>query len=135
VKRGPAIADRAAWWNFMLRWAYFFARDFEKAREAVLKIESDAPNDQAYVAMINGQLGHKEEAQAAAAKVLKGNPDWSVELYLDSIGGFARENESDLLIESARKAGLPACMTVAQREKQPAAKKLRACIKERTERT
>jgi len=121
----------AYWWNFMLRWAYFYARDFKQALEAANKIESDAPNDLAYVAMINAQLERGEEAKQWAERTLAANPDWSAEYLIGSIGGTARDMESDLLRESARKAGLPECMSVAQLAKYQNLKRLQACEKQR----
>lgn len=139
AERGPELAERAIsldphyayWWNYMLRWAYFFARDFDKAFAAAHLIEDGGPNDQAYLAMIAVQSGRKAEAEAAASQVRAADPEWSVELYADKVGGFAREKEINLLIESARKAGLLTCMTKPQIEKYPDAKHLKTCDEER----
>jgi len=121
----------AYWWNFMLRWAYFYARDFEQALEAASKIESDAPNDLAYLAMIHAQLDRMDEAKRLAEKALAADPDWSAEYLVGTIGGTARDIESDLLRESARKAGLPECMSVSQVAKYQKLKQLQACEKQR----
>ena len=137
--KGPILAERAIrlnpffpyWWQYMLRWAYFFDRQFDKAYGAATKITTDAPNDLGYLAMIAGQLGKVDEAKAAVEKVRAADPDWSVELYVDRVGGFAREVETDLLIESARKAGLQACMTAKQTLKFPTSKRLAPCEAER----
>jgi tetratricopeptide (TPR) repeat protein len=137
--RGPDLAERAVrlnpfypyWWHYMLRWAYFFDRQFDKAFGAATKISTDAPNDLGYLAMIASQLDKSDEASAAGKKVMTADPDWSVERYVDGVGGFAREIETDLLIESARKAGLQACMTADQVLKYSATKHLKACEVER----
>ena len=81
--------------------------------------------------MIAGQLGKAEEAKAAVEKVRAADPDWSLELYVDRVGGFAREVETDLLIESAGKAGLQACMSAEQTLKFPTSKHLTPCEAER----
>jgi hypothetical protein len=93
------------------------------------RLDNDAPNHLAYWAMVNGQLGCKQEAQTAAAK--GANPEWSVESFVSSIGGLAREAEADVIIESSRKAGLPACMTAEQLTKQPTIGQLNPCKRER----
>jgi class 3 adenylate cyclase/TolB-like protein/cytochrome c-type biogenesis protein CcmH/NrfG len=131
----PELVERAIrldphyayWWNFMIRWAYFYTRDFERALAAAKKIDSDAPNDLAYLAMINAQLSRVDDASAAAKKVVLKNPDWSAEYLVGTIGGVARENESNLLLESAKKAGLADCMTVEQVRRYPEIKQLKAC--------
>ena len=53
------------------------------------------------------------------------------EQYVSDVGPFAREAEVDLLIESAKRAGLAACLTADQLQKRPDTKRLKACDSER----
>ena len=136
---GPELAARAIrldphyayWWNFMLRLAYFYGHDFENALIPTNRIESDAPNDLAYTAMISAQAGRTEEAKATSAKLLSASPDWSAELLIATIGGVSRDTEAALVLDSARMAGLPSCMTKKQLGLDPAAKRLKQCDRER----
>jgi len=69
-----------------------------------LAINSGASSDVAYRAMIAGQLGRMADVKEAVARLRKIDPEWSAESCVFSAAGFARETETNLLIESARKA-------------------------------
>ena len=60
--------------------------------------------------MSAAQLGKTKEAADAAATVLRLKPDWTAE----SMYPYQKFSDETLLPESAAKAGLPVCMTVAQ---------------------
>ncbi len=119
-------------YNYGLRVAYFYAGEFEKALKAQLAIGDSTPLDQAFLAMIYAQLGQNGKAAQATAAVTKADPNWSAEQYTSDIGGFVREAESDLLIESATKAGMPACLTTEQLQKRPNTKRIRVCVSDGT---
>jgi hypothetical protein len=51
--------------------------------------------------------GDMAGAKAAAANVVRLDPNWSVEKYLSDSGGFPDE-AATLFVEAARKAGVPA---------------------------
>ena len=63
----------------------------------------------AFLAMANAYLGRTGDAEAAGANVVKLDPAWNAERYLSEAGGYA-EKESELFVNGARKAGLPACI-------------------------
>jgi adenylate cyclase len=52
------------------------------------------------------QLGHTEEASAAAAEVLRLDPDFTISKFLQMIS-FARPDDASRLFDGLRKAGLP----------------------------
>jgi TolB-like protein/DNA-binding winged helix-turn-helix (wHTH) protein/Tfp pilus assembly protein PilF len=98
-----------SWWNFPIASAYFGARRFDKAYAAA-KQTGQSPNQTAYLAMSAAQLGMKDEAGAAAAKLMHMKPGWTAE----SMFPYQQFRDESLLSESAAKAGLPVCMTAAQ---------------------
>ena len=67
-----------SWWNFPITYTYFAARQFDKAYAAAKEV-GELPNQAAYVAMSAAQLGKKQEAADAVAKVLRLKPDWTAE--------------------------------------------------------
>ncbi|RWK75435.1 MAG: tetratricopeptide repeat protein [Mesorhizobium sp.] len=89
------------WWNFPITQTYFAARLFEKAYAAAKQI-GESPNQAAYLAMSAAQIGKKQEAAEAAAKVLRVNPDWTAE----SMFPYQNFRDETRLPESAAKAGL-----------------------------
>ena len=120
-------------YNYGFRQAYFYGRKFEKALKAQLAIGDAAPLDKIFLAMIYVQLGESDKAAHAAAAVREADPNWSAEQYASDIGGFVGEAEVNLLIESAKKAGLPGCLTADQLQKRPDTKRLKACDTERAQ--
>jgi hypothetical protein len=81
--------------------------------------------------MSYAQLGRHAEAAATAAEALQHYSDYSAERELSDGGGFARETELDLFLDSNRKAGLPICASEAQLAKYPNLKRLPRCDVER----
>jgi tetratricopeptide (TPR) repeat protein len=120
-------------YNYGLRVAYFYGGEFEKALRAQLAIGDAAPLDKIFLAMIYAQLGASDKAAHAAAAAREADPNWSAEQYASDIGGFVGEAEVNRLIESAKKADLPACLTVEQLQKRPDTKRLKSCDSERAQ--
>jgi TolB-like protein/class 3 adenylate cyclase len=119
------------WYHQALRWVYFVSRDFESSLEAARQIKEPFALDYALLAMIQGYLGHEEEAKSAAADLLRLDPDWSIERYLSESGGFARDEETNLMIEGARKTGIPVCTDSRYLAAHPDLKRLGICDEER----
>ncbi|RWM05278.1 MAG: hypothetical protein EOR71_25020 [Mesorhizobium sp.] len=119
-----------SWWNFPIAQAYFAARRFDKAYAAAKQI-GESPNQAAYLAMSAAQLGKRQEAAEAAAKVLRMNPDWTAE----SMFPYQNFEDEALLPESAAKAGLPVCMTPAQARSYSGIYRLKQCEDERARAT
>ena len=115
-----------SWWNFPITKTYFAARQFDKAL-ASAKQAGDSPNLTAYIAMSAAQLGKKQEAADAAARVLQLNPDWTAE----SMYPYQQFDDETLLPEGAAKAGLPVCMTPAQLSAFTGEYRLKQCEEER----
>ncbi len=78
--------------------------------------------------MSAAQLGKKQEAADAAARVLQLNPDWTAE----SMYPYQQFADETLLPEGAAKAGLPVCMTPAQLSAFTGEYRLKQCEEERT---
>jgi TolB-like protein/class 3 adenylate cyclase/tetratricopeptide (TPR) repeat protein len=116
-----------SWWNFPIAYAYFGARQFDKAFAAAKQL-GESPNQAAFVAMSAAQLGKTQEAADAAASVLRMKPDWTAE----SMFPYQPFKDNSLLPESAAMAGLPVCMTVEQLAKYTGMIRLEDCEKERT---
>jgi tetratricopeptide (TPR) repeat protein len=119
------------WYNQALRFVYFFSRKFENSLEAAKQIEEPFALDYAFLAMIQAYLGHEEDAKSAAAELLRLDPDWSVERYLSEIGGFARDEEINLMVEGAGKSGIPVCAASHYVTAHPELKPLGICTQER----
>ena len=118
------------WWNFPMTAAYFAARRFDDAYTSAKRI-GESPNQAAYVAMSAAWLGKSEEAAAAAAKVLRANPNWTAE----SMYPYQNFADETLLPESAAKAGLPVCMTAAQLARHSGSYRTSSCDEERARTT
>jgi tetratricopeptide (TPR) repeat protein len=119
------------WYIPGLRYVYFFGRQFDKAFNAAKSVEQQGLGDYVYLALIDAKLGRDTDAKAAAAKVLRLEPDWTAERWISDQGGFAREQESNLVLESAGMAGLPVCATEPTVDKQPNLIRLKACDQQR----
>jgi tetratricopeptide (TPR) repeat protein len=123
-ERGPELADRALrlnphhphWWDVALTPAYFLGGEFARAHALARKLGQDSPMVAAYQAMIAGELGKTDEAAAAVAAVVRLDPEWRVEAAFFNI---PMERDRAFVAESARKAGLPVCMTAAQIKANP----------------
>lgn len=116
-QRAVELADRALllnpvhpdWYKQGLANVYFYGRQFEKSARYARTVKDPFALDKAFEAVALAYLDKQEEASKAASQVRKLNPDWNAEQYLSDIGGYA-EAEAELLVEGARKAGLPACL-------------------------
>ncbi|HEY6630030.1 MAG TPA: winged helix-turn-helix domain-containing protein [Rhizobiaceae bacterium] len=134
--RAIALIDRTltlnprhpSWWNFPMTTAYFAAHRFEDAYRTAKQI-GESPNQVAYVAMSAAWLGKTDEASAAAAKVLRLNPNWTAE----SMYPYQNFADVTLVPESASKAGLPVCMTAAQLAAYRGSYRSAACDAERAQ--
>ena len=128
VRLNPNYPD---WYNQGLRHVYFFARQFEKSLDATKRIREPFALDYAFLAMSNAYLGHDADAKSAAAEVLRLDLGWSAEQWISSQGGFARDEESNLFADGAKKAGLPMCASEATLKAQSNLLRLKACNQER----
>jgi TolB-like protein/class 3 adenylate cyclase/Tfp pilus assembly protein PilF len=138
-ERAAEFAERAIrlnprypyWYNQPLRWVYFVSRNFESSLEAARQIQEPLALDYAFLAMIHGYLDHEGDAKSAAAETLRLDPEWSIERYLSETGGFARDEETNLMIEGARKSGIPVCAVSQYVTAHPDLKRLAICEQER----
>jgi hypothetical protein len=87
--------------------------------------------DFVYRPLIYAQLGRKTDAVTAAAELLRRNPEYSAERWLNDTGWLSRDVEMNLFLDSNRKAGMPLCATEAQLEKYPDMKRLDQCEQQR----
>ncbi|RUU47883.1 hypothetical protein EOD08_04805 [Mesorhizobium sp. M6A.T.Ca.TU.002.02.2.1] len=77
--------------------------------------------------MSAAQIGKKQDAAAAAAKVLRMKPDWTAE----SMFPYQGFKDYSVLSKSAAKAGLPVCMTVGQAKTNTGMFRMKQCEAER----
>ena len=87
--------------------------------------------DYTYLAAASAMAGDMAGAKVAAAQVVRLDPNWSVEKYLSDGGGDA-DDAAKLFIETARKAGVAACVPVDKLSSMPDLIHLKACDEERT---
>ena len=87
--------------------------------------------DYAYLAMAYAYLGRTGDAEAAAANVKKLDPTWIAERYLSEGGGYA-EKEAELVVDGARKAGLPDCVPADKLKEMPNLIRVKSCDQQRT---
>ncbi|RWP49181.1 winged helix-turn-helix domain-containing tetratricopeptide repeat protein [Mesorhizobium sp.] len=115
-----------SWWNFPITQTYFAARQFDEAYTTAKQL-GESPSQAAFVAMSAAQIGKKQEAAAAVAKVLRMKPDWTAE----SMFPYQGFKDDSVLSESAAKAGLPVCMTVGQAKTNTGMFRMKQCEAER----
>ena len=136
--RAVELADRALqlnpnypyWYNQGLRYVYFFGRQFDKSVKYTKLVTDPFATDYAYLAAASAMADDMAGAKAAAAQVVRLDPDWSVEKYLSDEGGFA-ENAALIFVEAARKAGVPACVPADKLSSLANLVHVRACDEER----
>ena len=88
--------------------AYRLAGRYGEQVELAKKAIERDPNDLvAHVLLISGHIlaGREEEARAAAADVLRINPNFSVEQYAKA-SPFKDQSQIDITVDALRKAGL-----------------------------
>ncbi|RWP73154.1 MAG: tetratricopeptide repeat protein [Mesorhizobium sp.] len=123
LKLNPRYPSR---WNFPITQTYFAARQFDEAYTTAKQL-GESPSQAAFVAMSAAQIGKKQEAAAAVAKVLRMKPDWTAE----SMFPYQGFKDDSVLSESAAKAGLPVCMTVGQAKTNTGMFRMKQCEAER----
>ena len=93
-------------------------------------VKEPAALDYAFLAMANAYLGRTGDAKTAAANVMKLDPTWVAERYLSDGGGYV-EKEAELLVNGARKAGLPDCVPADKLKDMPNLIRVKSCDEER----
>ncbi len=93
-------------WNHLGR-AYFVARRYAEAAEAFARISRPDHTHHAFIAAAFAQMGDATAASAHAQEVVKQQPEFSVESYLETLH-YKRESDREHHRESLLKAGLPA---------------------------
>jgi TolB-like protein/Tfp pilus assembly protein PilF len=119
------------WYNQELRLAYFFGRQFDKSVKYAKQVTTPFATDYAYLAAASAMAGDMAGAKVAAAQVVRLDPNWSVEKYLSDGGGYP-DDAAMLFIETARKAGVAACVPVDKLSSMPNLIHIKACNEQRT---
>ena len=136
--RAVALADRALqlnptypnWYNQGLRFAYFFGGQFDRSLKYAKLVTDPFAADYAYFAAASAMTGNMTAAKAAAADVVRLDPDWTVEKYLSDGGGYP-EDVAILFVEGARKASITACVPADKLSSMPNLVRLKTCDEER----
>jgi TolB-like protein/Tfp pilus assembly protein PilF len=137
--RAVALAEKALqlnpnypyWYNQGLRYVYFFGGQYEKTVKYTKLVTDPFAEDYAYLAAATAMMGDMAGAEAAAAEVVRLDPNWSVEKYLSDSGGYS-DDAAMLFIEAARKAGVAACVPADKISSMPNLIHIKACDEERT---
>jgi hypothetical protein len=85
----------------------------------------------AYLAAASAMTDDMTGAKAAAAEVVRLDPNWSVEKYMSDGGGYP-DDAAMLFIKGARKAGVAACVPADKLSSMPNLIHIKACDEERT---
>jgi TolB-like protein/DNA-binding winged helix-turn-helix (wHTH) protein len=120
-----------AWYTRNFVDAYFYANMFDKALFHAPQVSNPVFYDLSIQTASLAYLGRMDEAKAAVAKLVALESEGSVEQTIHDFGGFAREQEAELLVNGVRKAGGPACMTPAALKARPQTLQLASCKAER----
>jgi TolB-like protein/Tfp pilus assembly protein PilF len=136
--RAVSLAEQASrlnphypdWYNQGLSVVFFFGEQYDKSVKYRLLVKEPHALDYAYLAMANGYLGRTGAAEAAAANVIKLDPNWIAERYLSEAGGYA-EKEAELFVNGARKAGVPDCVPADKLTEMPNLIRVESCDQQR----
>ena len=127
LKLNPHYPD---WYDQGLSYVFFFGEQYDKSVKYRLLVKEPAALDYAFLAMANAYLGRTGDAETAAANVMKLDPTWVAERYLSDGGGYA-EKEAELLVNGARKAGLPDCVPADKLKDMPNLIRVKSCDEQR----
>ena len=119
------------WYNQELRDVYFFGRQFDKSVKYAKLVTTPFATNYAYLAAASAMADDMARAKAAAAEVVRLDPNWSVEKYMSDGGGYP-DDAAMLFIEGARKAGVAACVPADKFSSMPNLIDVKACVEERT---
>lgn len=119
------------WYNQGFRYVYFFGRQFDKSVHYAKLVTDPFATDYAYLAAASAMTGDMEGAKAAAAEVIRLDPNWTVEKYASDGGGYP-EDAATLFADAARKAGAPACVPADKLSTLPNLIRIKACDEART---
>ena len=92
-------------WSHLGR-AYFVARRYAEAVEAFNRIDQPEAPHHAFLAASYAQMGDDTAAEAHAAKVLRRDPEFTVQSYLATVH-YKNQSDLDHHREALQKAGLP----------------------------
>ena len=127
LKLNPHYPD---WYNQGLSLVFFFGEQYDKSVNYRLLVKEPFALDYAFLAMAYAYLDRADDAEAAAANVVKLDPTWTAERYLSEAGGYA-EKEAELFVDGARKAGLPACVPADKLKDMPNMSRVKSCDQQR----
>ena len=128
VKLNPFYPD---WYIPALRTVYFFAKNFRKSEEFAKQVKEPFANDYAFLAMSSAYLGKSADAKRSTENVLRMDASWNAEGWISSQGGFAREQEANLVAHGAEVASLPMCFTTEELKTQVNVLQLEICNRQR----
>ena len=136
--RAVSLAERALklnphypdWYNQGVSLVFFFGEQYDRSVKYRLLVKEPLALDYAYLAMAYAYLGRRGDAEAAAANVKKLDPTWIAERYLSEGGGYA-EKEAELVVDGARKAGLPDCVAADKLKDMPNLIRVKSCDQQR----
>lgn len=120
------------WYNQIMRSVYFFDHKFDKAVKHGKLVTDPFAVDFAFLAAASARSGDMKGARAAAAEVIRLDPHWTVEEYSSDRWHFP-EDAAKLLVEAAREAGVPACVSADRLSFLPKLIHMKMCDEMRTQ--
>ena len=114
-----------------LGFACYYAGCHEKGIVAFKRRASMNVDHHIFLAMSYAQLGRKEEAAVAVAEVLREEPGFTAEAWVDHDFFQPGGSSAALFFDGARKAGLPLCAPAAEAARFDPRNRLSACEAER----
>jgi tetratricopeptide (TPR) repeat protein len=109
----------------------YFAGRYDEAAAAIEKVEKPWIESRVMLAASYAQAGQPEKAAAQGAELLKLEPDFTAEAWVDNDFYQPGSSSAMLLIEGVRKAGLPVCATAEVAAKFEPGNRLAQCEAER----
>lgn len=109
----------------------YFAGGYAEAAGALGKLEEHWLESRLMLAVSHAQAGERGKAAAQMAEVLKLEPGFSAEAWVDNDFYQPGSSSAALLIDGARKAGLPVCATAEAAAKFEPGNRLPECEAER----
>ncbi len=139
ARHGVELVERAlrlgpfhpAWQAESLGTTLYFAGRYAEAAAEFEKVPDPGLEPRLYLAVSHAQAGEREKAAAQAAEVLKLEPGFTAEAWVERDLYEPGSSSAMLFFEGARKAGLPLCAPAAEVASVHAKNRLPECEAER----
>jgi hypothetical protein len=122
ARQGVELVERAlrldpfhpVWFAENLGCPLYFAGRYAEAAAEFEKVPDPGLEPRLYLAVSHAQAGEREKAATQAAEVLKIDPGYTAEAWVERDLYEPGSSSATLFLEGARKAGLPLCAPAAE---------------------